>query len=37
MVIFGLGIKPNSDKAVDAYFEIAKKHNLDLAQMSLKF
>ena len=29
--------KPNTNKAVDAYFEIAKKHNLDLAQMSLKF
>ena len=29
--------KPNTNKAVDAYYEIAKKHNLDLAQMSLKF
>ena len=29
--------KPNTGKAVDAYFEIAKKHNLDLTQMSLKF
>ena len=29
--------KPNSNKAVDAYYEIAKKHGLDLAQMSLKF
>jgi len=29
--------KPNTNKAVDAYFEIAKKHNLDLTQMSLKF
>ena len=24
-------------KAIDAYYEIAKKHKLDLAQMSLKF
>ena len=29
--------KPNADKAIDAYYEIAKKYNLDLAQMSLKF
>jgi len=29
--------KPNTDKAVEAYYEIAKKHNLDLTQMSLKF
>ena len=29
--------KPNTFKAVDAYFEIAKKHNLNFAQMSLKF
>ena len=29
--------KPNSDKAIDAYYEIARKHQLDLAQMSLKF
>ena len=29
--------KHNSSKAVDAYYEIAKKHSLDLAQMSLKF
>ena len=29
--------KPNSDKAIDAYYEIAKKNKLDLAQMSLKF
>ena len=29
--------KPNADKAIDAYYEIAKKHQLDLAQMSLKF
>ena len=30
-------VKPNTDKAIDAYYEIAKKHNLDLTQMSLKF
>ena len=29
--------KPNTDKAVQTYYEIAKKHNLDLTQMSLKF
>ena len=29
--------KPNSDKAVDAYFNIADKYKLNLAQMSLKF
>ena len=29
--------KPNTNVAVDAYYEIAKKYNLDLAQMSLKF
>ena len=29
--------KPNSNKAIDAYYEVAKKHELDLAQMSLKF
>ena len=29
--------KHNSNKAVDAYYEISKKHGLDLAQMSLKF
>ena len=29
--------KPNSDKAIDAYFKIAEKHKLNLAQMSLKF
>jgi aryl-alcohol dehydrogenase-like predicted oxidoreductase len=29
--------KPNTNKAVEAYYEIAKKYNLDLAQMSLKF
>ena len=29
--------KPNTEKAVEAYYEIAKKNNLDMAQMSLKF
>ena len=29
--------KYNSSKAVDAYYEVAKKYGLDLAQMSLKF
>ena len=29
--------KPNMTRAVDAYYEIAKKHNIDFAQMSLKF
>ena len=29
--------KPNTEKAVDAYYKIANKHGLDLAQMSLKF
>ena len=29
--------KPNTEKAVDAYYKIASKHGLDLAQMSLKF
>ena len=29
--------KPNTGVAVDAYFKIAKKYNLELAQMSLKF
>ncbi len=29
--------KPNTIKAVDAYFEISKKYNLNFAQMSLKF
>ncbi len=29
--------KPNTDKAVEAYYEISNKHGLDLAQMSLKF
>ena len=36
--IFGLDIdKPNAGKAIEAYYEIAKKYKLDLAQMSLKF
>ena len=29
--------KPNLNNAVDAYFEISKKNNLDMSQMSLKF
>jgi len=29
--------KPNTEKAVDAYYEVANKHDLDLSQMSLKF
>ena len=29
--------KPNTTKAVDAYFEIAKKNNISFTQMSLKF
>ena len=29
--------KPNADKAIEAYYEIAKKYELDFAQMSLKF
>jgi len=29
--------KPNSSKAIDAYYEVAKKNGLNLAQMSLKF
>ena len=29
--------KPNTAKAVDAYYEISKKYNLSFAQMSLKF
>ena len=29
--------KPNSNKAIEAYYKIAKKYSLDLAQMSLKF
>jgi aryl-alcohol dehydrogenase-like predicted oxidoreductase len=33
----GTRIERDSSKAVDAYYEIAKKYGLDLAQMSLKF
>ena len=29
--------KPNTTKAVDAYYEIAKKHDLNFAQMAIKF
>jgi aryl-alcohol dehydrogenase-like predicted oxidoreductase len=29
--------KPNTEKAVDAYYEIAEKYSIGLAQMSLKF
>jgi aryl-alcohol dehydrogenase-like predicted oxidoreductase len=29
--------KPNTEKAVDTYYEVANKHGLDLSQMSLKF
>jgi aryl-alcohol dehydrogenase-like predicted oxidoreductase len=29
--------KPNSNQAIDAYYEISKKHKLNFAQMSLKF
>ena len=29
--------KPNSDKAINEYFTVSKKYNLDFAQMSLKF
>ena len=29
--------KPNMSMAVDAYYEISKKHNIDMSQMSLKF
>ena len=29
--------KPNAEKAIEAYYKIAEKHKLDLAQMSLKF
>ena len=29
--------KPNASKAIDAYYEVATKYKLDLAQMSLKF
>ncbi len=29
--------KPNAEKAVEAYYQISKKNNVDMAQMSLKF
>ena len=29
--------KPNSDKAIEEYFKISQKYNLNFAQMSLKF
>ena len=29
--------KPNMNMAVEAYYKISKKHNLDMSQMSLKF
>ncbi len=29
--------KPNAEKAVESYYDIAKKNNIDMAQMSLKF
>ena len=29
--------KPNSNQAIDAYYEISKKHKLNFSQMSLKF
>ena len=29
--------KPNAEKAIEAYFEISEKYNINLAQMSLKF
>ena len=29
--------KPNAEKAVESYYQIAKKYKLDMAQMSLKF
>ena len=29
--------RPNAEKAIEAYYEIAKKYDLDFAQMSLKF
>ena len=29
--------KPNAEKAIEAYYEVAKKYKLNLAQMSLKF
>ena len=29
--------KPNAEKAVEEYYQIAKKNNINMAQMSLKF
>ncbi len=29
--------KPNAEKAVEAYYQISKENNIDMAQMSLKF
>ena len=29
--------KPNTEQAVDLYYEISKKHDLDMSQMSIKF
>ena len=29
--------KPNTEKAIEAYYNISKKYNIDMAQMSLKF
>ena len=29
--------KPNADEAINSYYKLAKKHKLDMAQMSLKF
>ena len=29
--------KPNTEKAVEEYYKISKKHNLDISQMSIKF
>jgi aryl-alcohol dehydrogenase-like predicted oxidoreductase len=29
--------KPNTEKAVELYYKISKKHNLDMSQMSIKF
>ena len=29
--------KPNAEKTVEAYYQISKKNNIDMAQMSLKF
>ena len=29
--------KPNTEEAVELYYNISKKHNLDMSQMSIKF